>query len=66
MGTNILVGRDMNRLTAEVSKILAGRKKVGAIPPLWDGRAGERIAEILVKAFEGPPRSIYALGGTQP
>ena len=56
----------MNMLNAEVSKILAGRKKVGAIPPLWDGRAGERIAEILVKAFEGPPRSIYAFGETQP
>ena len=66
MGTNIVVGRDMNRLTAEVSKILAGRKKVGAIPPLWDGRAGERIAEILVKALEGPPRSIDPFAESQP
>lgn len=47
IGTNILVGQDMARLQEEVSKILAGDAKQGAIPPLWDGRAGERIAEII-------------------
>ena len=47
MGTNILVGRDMDRLRREVSEILAGRGKQGSAPPLWDGRAGERIAEIV-------------------
>jgi UDP-N-acetylglucosamine 2-epimerase (non-hydrolysing) len=47
LGTNVLVGQDGNQLRSELSKILDGRGKAGKIPPLWDGRAGERIAEIL-------------------
>lgn len=47
MGTNTLVGRDENRLRQEVARILDGKAKQGTVPPLWDGRAGERIAEIL-------------------
>lgn len=49
MGTNILVGRDAGRLENEIGKILAGCAKTGKVPPLWDGKAGERIAEILHK-----------------
>jgi len=49
MGTNILVGQDGARLRAELTKVLEGKQKQGEIPPLWDGRAGERIAEILTK-----------------
>jgi UDP-N-acetylglucosamine 2-epimerase (non-hydrolysing) len=48
LGTNVLVGSDSARLKSELFKVLAGNAKVGSIPPLWDGRAGERIAEILV------------------
>jgi UDP-N-acetylglucosamine 2-epimerase (non-hydrolysing) len=47
-GTNILVGDDTTKLYTELSKILAGKAKRGSIPPLWDGRASERIAEIIV------------------
>lgn len=47
LGTNVLVGEDKNRLTAELKSILDGRGKKGTVPPLWDGQAGERIAEIL-------------------
>jgi UDP-N-acetylglucosamine 2-epimerase (non-hydrolysing) len=46
-GTNILVGDDREALSAELATILAGKAKKGAIPPLWDGNAGERIAQIL-------------------
>jgi UDP-N-acetylglucosamine 2-epimerase (non-hydrolysing) len=49
LGTNLLVGRDMQRLKAEAKKILAGNAKAGSIPPLWDGKAGQRIADVLVK-----------------
>jgi UDP-N-acetylglucosamine 2-epimerase (non-hydrolysing) len=49
LGTNILVGRDMECLKAEVRKILSGEAKTGTIPPLWDGKAGERIADVIVK-----------------
>ncbi len=47
MGTNVLVGRDRDKLAAELSKVLDGKAKKGTAPPLWDGKAGERIAEIL-------------------
>jgi len=47
IGTNILVGGDTARLSQEVESILEGRAKKGAIPPLWDGKAGLRIARIL-------------------
>jgi UDP-N-acetylglucosamine 2-epimerase (non-hydrolysing) len=49
MGTNILVGQDGTALRDELSKILAGKQKQGTVPPLWDGHAGDRIAEILSK-----------------
>ena len=49
MGTNILVGQDGATLRAELAKILEGKQKQGTVPPLWDGRAGHRIAEILNK-----------------
>ncbi len=47
VGSNILVGRDMARLEAEARKILAGEAKSGSVPPLWDGKAGERIAALV-------------------
>ncbi|MFN8488774.1 MAG: UDP-N-acetylglucosamine 2-epimerase (non-hydrolyzing) [Caldilineaceae bacterium] len=47
VGTNILVGQDMERLRQETDRVLSGKGKQGTIPPLWDGHAGERIAEIL-------------------
>jgi UDP-N-acetylglucosamine 2-epimerase (non-hydrolysing) len=48
-GTNTLVGQNRDALRTELSKILDGKQKQGSIPPLWDGRAGERIAGILSK-----------------
>lgn len=47
MGTNILVGQDETKLHHEISRILDGRAKRGTIPPLWDGHAGERIADVI-------------------
>ena len=47
MGTNILVGRDPERIRKELEMILAGKTKQGQVPPLWDGHAAERIAEII-------------------
>jgi len=49
VGTNQLIGHDMTRLQNEVARVLDGHAKRGAVPPLWDGRAGERVAEILAK-----------------
>lgn len=47
-GTNVLVGRDLERLRSELEKILDGKRKPHRIPALWDGKASERIAKIIV------------------
>lgn len=49
MGTNSLIGFDMDLLKSEVFKILDEGLRAAEIPPLWDGSAGERIAEIIMK-----------------
>jgi UDP-N-acetylglucosamine 2-epimerase (non-hydrolysing) len=49
LGTNVLVGRDPERLRAGVEAILRGDWKTGQLPPLWDGRAAERIAGIVMQ-----------------
>lgn len=49
LGTNLLVGQNGDTLRTELAKILQGKQKVGSVPPLWDGHAGRRIAEILSK-----------------
>jgi UDP-N-acetylglucosamine 2-epimerase (non-hydrolysing) len=48
-GTNVVVGQDPIRLRTELSRILEGKGKPGTVPPLWDGRASERIADVLLK-----------------
>jgi len=48
LGTNTIVGSDLECLRHEVSQVLSGTGKRGSIPPLWDGHAGERIAETIV------------------
>jgi UDP-N-acetylglucosamine 2-epimerase (non-hydrolysing) len=44
LGTNVLIGDDLDLLR----KTIAGPPKRGSIPPLWDGRASERIADELL------------------
>lgn len=47
-GTNVLVGDDMALLRKESERILHGQRPALPPPALWDGKAGERIASILV------------------
>jgi UDP-N-acetylglucosamine 2-epimerase (non-hydrolysing) len=47
VGTNELIGTDPAALPPTLDKLFDGRWKKGATPELWDGRTGERIAEIL-------------------
>jgi UDP-N-acetylglucosamine 2-epimerase (non-hydrolysing) len=49
LGTNILVGQDMKRLCYEIDHILDGCGKTGQIPPLWDGKTGKRIADVIAQ-----------------
>jgi UDP-N-acetylglucosamine 2-epimerase (non-hydrolysing) len=51
LGTNVLVGRDLDRLRYEAEHVLSGHKKKGRIPPLWDGHAAERIAEVVIRKY---------------
>jgi UDP-N-acetylglucosamine 2-epimerase (non-hydrolysing) len=50
VGTNVIIGRDMDLLCREVKAVRNGERKKGGIPQLWDGRAAERIAQILEAA----------------
>jgi len=43
IGTNELIGTDPTRLKPALDRLFAGEWKIGGIPPLWDGHAGERI-----------------------
>jgi UDP-N-acetylglucosamine 2-epimerase (non-hydrolysing) len=47
IGTNVLVGRDVQKVRQEMDRVLAGKAKCGRIPPLWDGHAADRIAAVL-------------------
>jgi UDP-N-acetylglucosamine 2-epimerase (non-hydrolysing) len=51
MGTNQIVGQDPDRIVAAYRRVVDGEAARGRVPPLWDGRAAERIVEILQKAL---------------
>jgi UDP-N-acetylglucosamine 2-epimerase (non-hydrolysing) len=53
VGTNTLVGTDPAQIVPQAIAIVEGRGKKGRIPELWDGRAAERIARILVEVCRG-------------
>lgn len=48
-GTSTLVGADTEKLRHHLHEVLEGKYKQGRCPELWDGRAAERIAAILVE-----------------
>jgi UDP-N-acetylglucosamine 2-epimerase (non-hydrolysing) len=51
LGTNTLLGLEPERLR-ELPSLLADPKP-GQIPPLWDGRAGERAADAVERLLVG-------------
>jgi UDP-N-acetylglucosamine 2-epimerase (non-hydrolysing) len=50
-GTNHLIGTDMLKIDQAISAILGGAIKKGNVPPLWDGRAAERICRQIVQSM---------------
>ncbi len=48
IGTNHLIGTDLNHVKDTAFKILKGAKKKGSIPELWDGKTAFRVIEILI------------------
>ena len=51
IGTNHLVGLDPSAILTAWRELKNGTARVGEIPPLWDGRAAERIADVLAEKF---------------
>jgi UDP-N-acetylglucosamine 2-epimerase (non-hydrolysing) len=47
LGTNELVPFDLVLVGEKIKEIQAGRYKKGTVPPLWDGKATDRILKIL-------------------
>ena len=50
-GTNVLAGTDPVKIVAEARKVLRGKGKQGRRPLLWDGKAAERIVEVLASVL---------------
>lgn len=49
IGTNQLIGTDLDRVEIAVNEILNGKVKKGNIPELWDGKTAGRIVDILIR-----------------
>jgi UDP-N-acetylglucosamine 2-epimerase (non-hydrolysing) len=49
-GTNLLVGTRPAGILKGVDRVLSARSAARRIPPLWDGRAGERLVHCLESA----------------
>lgn len=49
MGTNIMVGNNPQNILREAEKILSGKRMSGRIPEKWDGKAAERIVDVILE-----------------
>ncbi len=47
IGTNELIGTNPDNIAPALNLLLSGKWKKGGIPELWDGKAAERIVNIL-------------------
>ena len=47
LGTNVLAGIDPPGVEAAIAGALDGAKRPHTVPPLWDGKAAGRIADVL-------------------
>lgn len=53
IGTNQLCGLDVTSITLKAFEVLEGKAKRGSVPQFWDGKTGERIAEIIGARLSG-------------
>ncbi|MHB8896854.1 MAG: non-hydrolyzing UDP-N-acetylglucosamine 2-epimerase [Candidatus Geothermincolia bacterium] len=47
LGTNLIVTEDCGLLAKTAVDVIGGGGRRGVVPPLWDGRASERILDVL-------------------
>jgi UDP-N-acetylglucosamine 2-epimerase (non-hydrolysing) len=59
-GTNTIVGTDEQQIRTCFAEVLASGGKAGRVPELWDGRAAERIADVLHAHFAARPAGASA------
>lgn len=47
IGTNVLVAPSREGITSAMERFVRGEHPRGSVPPLWDGRAAERIVQVV-------------------
>jgi UDP-N-acetylglucosamine 2-epimerase (non-hydrolysing) len=57
LGTNTVVGEEIERVPPLVDDVLAGRYKAGRPIPGWDGHAAERVVAALAGRYGAPASS---------
>ena len=50
-GTNEVIGSKGSAIISHANRILAGDRKKGRIPELWDGKASGRIVDTLIRSL---------------
>ncbi len=51
VGSNRLVGTRTETILGAYSEVMAGEGPACGVPPLWDGRAAERIVKVMARTF---------------
>jgi UDP-N-acetylglucosamine 2-epimerase (non-hydrolysing) len=62
VGSNVLIGRDLEALRRQLGHALEGRFKSSAVPELWDGSASQRIAELIARDVDSARHSAAVVG----
>ena len=52
-GTNELMALDSEGVVGRVREIMRGKRPQGQVPQRWDGRAAERIVDVLAERMQG-------------
>jgi UDP-N-acetylglucosamine 2-epimerase (non-hydrolysing) len=60
-GINVLVGKHPHRIMENALKFLDGYNPPGGIPPLWDGRASQRVVQVILDKFKFSPQPLPSL-----
>jgi UDP-N-acetylglucosamine 2-epimerase (non-hydrolysing) len=50
-GTNEIVGLDGKKILSYLQRVIKGDWKKASVPPLWDGRAAERVMAVLRNVY---------------
>ena len=51
LGTNQIVGLNRQTILSCLDSIMAGHWRMASVPPLWDGRAAERVVDALRNTY---------------